>query len=276
MNALKKMMAMKDPRDYQLMNLFCMLFYGLIWLKFDLNPWWLCCILLTAFVTQVVATRLWKLPRLEWRSAMISGLSLCLLMRCPSLSLSLGLAAAAILSKFIFRWNNKHIFNPTNFALALGLLATNQMTISPGQWGHGAIFAFFLLCMGLFVSNKACRHDVSIAFLATYALGLVAFTVYTNGSFDLVAEKLQTGSLLIFTFFMISDPRSTADSRWGRVIFGVSVALLGLYLQLAQHYPGGLMVSLASLSLMTPFLDRLLPGTRFEWNTANPKAAAST
>jgi Na+-translocating ferredoxin:NAD+ oxidoreductase RnfD subunit len=41
---------------------------------------------------------------------------------------------------------------------------------------------------------------------------------------------LQSGSLLIFAFFMISDPRTTPDSRLGRCVFAISVALLGHYL----------------------------------------------
>lgn len=254
-----------DPRNHQIMVLVSMLLYGLIWLKFDLNIGWLALILLTAMVSQIVATKIWKLPRLEWRSALISGLSLCILMRCQSLPISLGLIAAAIFSKFIFRWNDKHIFNPTNFALALGILI-GQVTINPGQWNNGAFLAFFVLCMGIFVSNKACRSDVSLAFLLTYAVTLFAYTAWTNESFSMPLQKLQTASLLIFTFFMISDPRSTPNSRIGRVVFGCMAALIGLYLQLGHGIKAGLILSLAGLSVTTPLLDRLFPGEKFYWN----------
>lgn len=257
-----------DPRNYQLMVLFSMLIYGLVWLKFDLNVLWLACILLTAFVTQVVATRFWKLPRFEWRSAIISGLSLCLLMRCPSLSLSLLLASLAILSKFLFRWNDKHIFNPTNFALALGVLVTDQVSIDPGQWGNGALLAFFIACMGIFVSNKACRIDVSLAFFLTYALSLFVYTTWIGEALTVPIQKLQTGSLLIFTFFMISDPRTTPNSRLGRIVFGSVIALAGIYLQLAQGIKAGLIISLVFLSVLTPLIDLLLPGQKFYWTKA--------
>lgn len=245
-----------------------MLIYGLVWLKFDLNVLWLACILLTAFVTQIVATRFWKLPRFEWRSAIISGLSLCLLMRCPSLSLSLLLASLAILSKFLFRWNDKHIFNPTNFALALGVLVTDQVSIDPGQWGNGALLAFFIACMGIFVSNKACRIDVSLAFFLTYATSLFVYTTWIGEPLTTPIQKLQTGSLLIFTFFMISDPRTTPDSRLGRIIFGSVIALVGIYLQLAQGIKAGLIISLVFISVLTPLIDFLLPGQKFYWTKA--------
>lgn len=271
---MKKISIMKDPRDHQIMVLASMLVYGLVWLKFQLNILWLTLILLTALISQVAATKIWKLPRFEWKSAMISGLSLCILMRCPSLPISLSLIAMAILSKFIFRANDKHIFNPTNFALALGILF-GQITIDPTQWQNGPFLAFFVLCMGVFVSNKACRTDVSLSFLLTYTACLFAYTFWSGESLDFPLKKLQTASLLIFTFFMISDPRSTPNARWGRIIFGGTVALLGIYLQLAHGIKAGLILSLVFLSVMTPVLDRFLPGEKFEWNKESAAAKVS-
>lgn len=264
---------MRDPRNHQIMVLFSMLIYGLVWLKFDLNIAWLALILLTALVSQVLATRLWKLPRFEWRSALISGLSLCILMRCPSLPISVALIALAIFSKFIFRWNDKHIFNPTNIALAVGILL-GQVTINPGQWNNGAALAFFILCMGIFVSNKACRTDVSLAFLLTYAGIQFGYTAYMNESFSIPLQKMQTASLLIFAFFMISDPRSTPNARLGRIIFGCMAALAGAYIQIALGNKAGLILSLAGLSITTPLIDKLLPGEKFFWT--KPTEAKTT
>jgi len=34
-------------------------------------------------------------------------------------------------------------------------------------------------------------------------------------------HRLESGSLLLFTFFMISDPKTTPDSRIGRIAFAV-------------------------------------------------------
>lgn len=256
----------RDPRDFQLMVLGSMLIYGLFWLQFDLNILWIAAILATALLTQFVGTRLWKLPRFEWRSALISGLSLSILMRCPSLPLSLALASIAILSKFVFRWQGKHIFNPTNFALVVGILGTSLVSVNPGQWGNGAILAFFIACMGTFVTNKACRTDVSLAFFATYALTLFAYTLWLGDSLSTPVKRLQTGSLLIFTFFMISDPKSTPNAKAGRVIFGVCIALLGIYLQLAHGIAAGLLISLTFFSLATPLIDAFFRAEKFEWH----------
>ncbi|HWU44367.1 MAG TPA: RnfABCDGE type electron transport complex subunit D [Bdellovibrio sp.] len=260
---MKNTSFMTDARNHQIMVLTNMLIYGLVWLKFQLNVLWIVLILLTALATQYVATKVWKLPRFEWKSAMISGLSLSILMRCPSLPISLGLAIAAILSKFIFRWNDKHIFNPTNFALALGIL-TGVVTIDPTQWQNGPFLAFFVLCMGIFVCNKACRTDVSLSFLLTYAVCLFAYSAWVGEDWGVPFHKLQTASLLIFTFFMISDPRSTPNSKVGRLVFGGVIAALGLYLQIT-YGKTGLILSLVALSITTPLLDHIFPGEKFHW-----------
>lgn len=266
----------KDPRNYQIMVLVSMLIYGLVWLKFNLNILWLALILSVALLSQFAASKIWKSksPRFEWRSALISGLSLCILMRCDSLPISLALISLAIFSKFIFRWGGKHIFNPTNLALAVGILLS-VVTINPGQWANGPALAFFVLCMGIFVSNKACRTDVSFAFLGTYTLIIFANAILNDRSLEEPLMRLQTASLLIFTFFMISDPRSTPDAKVGRIIFGVSTAVFGAYLQLAHGLKPGLVLSLALMSMTTPLVDYFFKGEKFYWNK-NQELEAST
>lgn len=254
----------KDARNHQIMVLASMLIYGLVWLKFDLNILWLAIILGTALGSQFVATKLWKLSRFEWKSALISGLSLCILMRCDSLVISLLLITLAIVSKFIFRWNDKHIFNPTNLALAVGILS-GVVRIDPGQWANGPSLAFFVLCMGIFVSNKACRSDVSFSFLSVYTATLFAYTILSGGSLEEPIKRLQTASLLIFTFFMISDPRSTPNARGGRILFGIGTAALGLYMQLGLGMKTGLVLSLVFMSITTPVWDYFFKGEKFVW-----------
>ncbi|PYO55606.1 MAG: Na+-transporting NADH:ubiquinone oxidoreductase, subunit NqrB, partial [Candidatus Rokuibacteriota bacterium] len=72
-------------------------------------------------------------PGFDPRSALISGLSLCLLLRTNSLTLAVLTAALAIASKFVLRVGGKHVFNPTNFALVAMMLLTGAVWVSPGQ-----------------------------------------------------------------------------------------------------------------------------------------------
>ena len=73
---------------------------------------------------------------------------------------------------------------------------------------------------------------------------------------------------MIFAFFMISDPRTTPDSRLGRFLFAVSVAALAHYLAFFMQMRPALYVALIALSPLTLLIDRILPAERFAWTPA--------
>jgi Na+-translocating ferredoxin:NAD+ oxidoreductase RnfD subunit len=66
---------------------------------------------------------------------------------------------------------------------------------------------------------------------------------------------------------MISDPKTTPDSRIGRILFAIIVAAGAAYVQFGLYRTNGLLWSLAVCSIITPLIDRLLPGTKYEWNS---------
>ena len=82
---------MTDPRLYQIGTLASLLIYGMGWLDFDVTPSRVLLLLSTVLVTQAVCDRLTAGPAragrhlqmfaTSARSALISGLSLCLLLR---------------------------------------------------------------------------------------------------------------------------------------------------------------------------------------------------
>jgi len=148
-----------DPRIYQIATLGCLLAYGIGWLGFDVEPRTAAIILGTVLVAQATAAHVTR-TRFEPRSALISGLSLCLLLRTGSPELAAAAAVLAIAGKFLLRVGRKHVFNPTNGALIAMLLLTDQVWVSPGQWGSTAIFAFLLASAGGLVVNRAARADV--------------------------------------------------------------------------------------------------------------------
>ncbi|MGB3627423.1 MAG: RnfABCDGE type electron transport complex subunit D, partial [Henriciella sp.] len=80
-------------------------------------------------------------------------------------------------------------------------------------------------------------------------------------------HQLSSGTLLVFTFFMITDPRSTPDSRAGRILFAAAVAALTAWFIIGPNVRAAPLMALAALSLLTPILDRLLPASRFQWGT---------
>src|SRR6185295_14923363 len=91
------------------------------------------------------------------RSALISGLSLCLLFRTNRAALAILAAVLTIAGKFLIRYRGKHVFNPTNGGIVAMLLLSSQVWVSPGQWGAPAFFAFLMACAGSLVVNRAAR-----------------------------------------------------------------------------------------------------------------------
>jgi enediyne biosynthesis protein E5 len=258
---------MADPRLYQIGTLASLLVYGIGWLEFDITPARAVLLLATALATQWVCGRLFGGPpfRSGARSALISGLSLCLLLRTNRVELAALAAAITIAGKFLIRVRGKHLFNPTNGGIVAMLLLTGQVWVSPGQWGAAAFLGFLLACAGTLVVTRAARSDVTFAFIAAYGALVLGRSLYLGEPLAIPFHRLQSGALLLFAFFMISDPKTTPDSSAGRVLFAALVAFGGWYVQFRLFRTNGLLWSLAACSLLVPAIDRLVPAKRYQW-----------
>jgi Na+-transporting NADH:ubiquinone oxidoreductase subunit NqrB len=257
--------ARRDPRFFQIAALAGLLAYGMAFRGFDVGPIRVALILGAAIASQYACTRIFRLPSFDPKSALISGLSLCLLLRAGDPRLAVLAAALAVTSKFLLRWNGKHVFNPTNFAIAALLLWTDGAWVSPGQWGSAAFFAFLIACAGILVVTRAERADVTAAFLAAWLLLLFGRSLWLGEPMAIPVHRLESGALLLFAFFMISDPRTTPDSRSGRILFAALVAVGAWYIQFRLFRTNGLIWSLAFSSLFVPLIDAVLPGPRHSW-----------
>lgn len=262
-----------DPRWCQIASLSSLLLWGSTVLGFDASPFRIAAILGTALLTQLLATALSRLPSFEWKSALISGLGLCFLLRSDTIWLILLGAVLAIGSKFVIRWRGKHVFNPTNFAIVLLLATTDRVWVSAGQWGSAAFLAFFIACAGVTVVQRSRRSDVTFAFLAAWSGLQLARALWLGDPLSIPLHRLENGAMLIFAFFMISDPKTTPDSRAGRILFAALVAAGGFWIQYALYRTNGLLWSLAACSPLVPFIDRLLPAARFHWGGTGPLSA---
>jgi hypothetical protein len=296
---------MRDPRHYQILVLGALLAYGLFRLDLEVRAGQALAMAAAALATQLACTRLLagrqrlglgslaasdrhdgglaaacadngglsavSPPRFDPKSACISALSLCLLLRTDRLWLAVAAAVAAIASKFVVRCRGKHLFNPTNFGLvALMVASGGRVWVSPGQWGSAALFAFLVLCLGGLVVNRAARSDVTYAFLAAYGSVLLGRALWLGQPLAIPLHQAASGAFLIFTFFMISDPKTTPDSRAGRILFACLVAVGAGWAQFALYRPTGLLLSLACLAPLVPLLDRLLPGRTYRWPAPRP------
>jgi Na+-transporting NADH:ubiquinone oxidoreductase subunit NqrB len=285
-------MLFKDARDYQILFLSGFLFLGILtrdWtLRLDfIGVLFLSCLLTQAFLSLLVNAiegqnsqytpqypydnQFYHLKNLlsisSLRSATITALGLCLLLRGNHWTTIAIAGCLAIASKFIFRFREKHFFNPANFGIIAALILTNDAWVSPGQWGTDWWYLLLFAGTGGIILKRVGRWDTSAAFLLTY-ISLEAIRNFWLGwSLDVLQHQLTSGSLLLFAFFMITDPRSIPNATISRIIWAVSIAILTFILQHSFYLSNAVFWALFILSPLTIILDSIWSASRFSWQS---------
>lgn len=254
-----------DPRILQVAFLSTFLAFVLSFRDYTLPAATMLLIVAAALGTQAILTRLLGLPSAGWLSPLISALSLCLLLRTNEPWIGALAAVLAIASKYVIRVRGKHVFNPTNFGILATILLTGGAWIAPSQWGSAALLAFAIAALGLAVAGRARRLDIAMAFLG-FHLGMKLLRVLFLGQrIEVFEHQALSGAIILFAFFMISDPRSTPDARAARIAFAFVVACVSHVLQFRFFWNDTPLWALLFVSPLTPILDRIWPHARFEW-----------
>ena len=260
--------SLRDPRYYQIVVLSLLLAYGIAVLDFGIRWQNAAVIVATALTAQFLGTVLARLPRFDPLSPLITSLSLTLLLRTDVALFAMLAAALAIGSKFLLRYRGKHIFNPANFALVGMMLVSDHAWLSSGQWGSAAIGAFVLACLGFLVLTKAKRAETTIAFVVFYAALVFGRALWLDDPFSIPLHQLQNGALLIFAFFMISDPKTTPNTALGRVLYAALVVGAAGTIQFIYYQPNGPILALIMCAPLVPLIDVLLKGRIYRWEQA--------
>ena len=256
---------LRDPRFYQIAVLGLLLCYGIAVLDFGIRWQNALAILAAAQFTQLLGAHAAGLDRFDPMSALITSMSLALLLRTDVIALAMLAAVIAIGSKFVIRFRGKHVFNPANVALVSLMLISDKAWVSSGQWGSAAIGAFALACLGFLVLTRARRSETTIAFVVAYAALLVGRALWLGDPLSIPLHQLQSGALLIFAFFMISDPKTSPNARGGRLIYGVFVASVAYTIQFVFYEPNGPILALIMSAPLVPLIDGTLQGQVYRW-----------
>ena len=260
------LLTLRDPRYYQIIVLSLLLSFGILALDFGIRWQNALAIIPTALAVQFLATRILGLSRFDPLSPLITSLSLTLLLRTDTLWLAIAAAALAIGSKFLLRYSGKHVFNPANFALVCLMLLSDHAWVSSGQWGSAALGAFVLACLGFLVLTRAKRSETTIGFLLFYAALIFARALWLGDPLSIPLHQLQNGALLIFAFFMISDPKTTPNTAIGRLLFAAIVAGVAFTIQFLYYQPNGPILALILCCPLVPVLDAIFRGRIYQWH----------
>jgi Na+-transporting NADH:ubiquinone oxidoreductase subunit NqrB len=281
-----------DARVFQFAFQIFLLLTGMFIRRFSISWTQVALTFSVAVLTQALCLRVLDLKGVGYKSALITAFGICFFLRADSLWVHPLTAVIAVLSKFVIRFRGKHLFNPSNFGVVAALLLLPGTWSAPGQWGYGFLMAAWCIALGAVVVLRAQRNDISWTFLLFY-LGMVGLHVFTRG-LEWKALWLQVnGGLLVFTFFMISDPMTIPNNRPGRVVHAALVAGAtylfqfpfypqvgrlwresseGMIAIAAQHqyHAYGLLLALFLLSPTVPLWDRLWGGSKYRWGAPSP------
>src|ERR1700758_358832 len=190
-----------------------------------------------------------------------------------------GTAAVSLLSKHVIRWRGEHIFNPSNIGLVLCFLLLGRTRAAPLDFWWGPMSAWLAIALAIIVAGgflilrrlKLLR--VAIGFWITFAvvIGILALAGHTMiarwhlgpiSGFQLWWVLITSPEVLVFLFFMITDPKTAPRSPGARLAYAISLGLLAgvLIAPTTTEYAAkvALLGSLALVSLALPFL-RLTP-----------------
>ena len=151
-----------DPRLIQIAAQTTFLVLVTTWLDFGPSLPQIATLITTAMICELARSHV-RREALNWKSALSSALSLSLLLRTANPLLWVAAAFLAIASKALIRSGGTHLFNPSAFAIVFLLLTTDQVWVSPGQWGTTIWLIGIAGTLGALVLTRVARVEIGRA-----------------------------------------------------------------------------------------------------------------
>ena len=225
-------------------------------------------------------------------SAMLTGNGIALILRVPGTAYGdwwslqgwwvfVGCAALAMASKYLIRIRGSHIFNPSNFALVVTFVALGETRADPqvlwwGPLSFGLVVAFVVILTGSVAITRRVGQGHSAA---SFWVVLAAAVAVIAASGHSITARWHVGPIsgwsywwllvtspevLVFLFFMITDPKTAPRNRSAQVVFGASVAAVGALIISTQSgefgTKVGILAGLVIICVFVRWIDRRFDG----------------
>ncbi|HEY3427245.1 MAG TPA: hypothetical protein VGK83_01110, partial [Acidimicrobiia bacterium] len=152
-------------------------------------------------------------------------------------------AAVSLATKYVLTYRGSQLFNPSNVGLVAAFLLLGSDRAEPLDfwWGppSGAMILAYsiILVGGLLITSRLQLLSMAAAFWLALAAGLglvaasghcitAAWSVRPLCGLDFWWIVMTSPEVLIFLFFMITDPKTTPARAFPRVIFGAGLGVL--------------------------------------------------
>ena len=284
----------RDPRLHVAAVIITVHVLGQVGLHFQVSVPQILAAMLTCAVLEVVITFRQSRTFVWPASAMLTGSGVALILRVVGTPADdpwnteawyvfAIVAGLSLLSKYVIRYRGSHVFNPSNIGLVVAFIVLGTSRVEPLDFWWAPMNAWMLAAYaviitgGLLITRRLKLLEMAATFWITLAacVGILAtsghcmtarwaFAPVCGGDFWRVI--VISPEVLIFLFFMITDPKTVPAGRVGRIVFGFLVAVASTLLMAPQTdefgTKVGLLAGLVVLCAVRPLLDRVLPEPR--------------
>lgn len=268
------MKLIKNIQTYQTLTLSLILTLGINLYNFDIS-------LLEVFVTFATVIILDFLfinfPRkdpsipLQFpHSGVNAWFGICFFLRSSDFLVYFFAWVLAIVAKHMIRIQGRHFFNPSNFWVVLSLILFPQYAwVNTLQWWNYSgnmtieykLVVLLIISLWLFMGIQVYKNfkyiyilELTLPSLLTHFILFFTVPYYESmSSFFLFFNA----SFFIFTFFMITDPKTIPKTRLGRIFFSISIPLTFYVLQFFINESYSLVIALFCNTILLPVIWNL-------------------
>jgi Na+-translocating ferredoxin:NAD+ oxidoreductase RnfD subunit len=284
--------SVRDPRLHVAAVIISVHVLGQVGLHFWVSIPQILAAILTCWVIEVAITFA-KSKAFVWpASAMLTGSGVALILRAVgtppdqpwstfAVEVFAIVAGLSLLSKYVIRYKGSHVFNPSNIGLVVAFIVLGSTRVEPLDfwWApltNPAMLAAYALILGggLLITRRLRLLPLAMSYWLVLAAGLAVLAVSGHSmvtrwsfapvtGFDFWRSIVFSPEVMIFLFFMITDPKTVPPGRVGRVVFGALVALVGVLFMAPQTdefgTKVGLLAGLVAISALRPVFERFFP-----------------
>jgi Na+-transporting NADH:ubiquinone oxidoreductase subunit NqrB len=162
-----------------------------------------------------------------------------------------GTAAVALLSKYVLRYRGSHVFNPSNLGLICCFVLLGPGRVEPldfwwGPMSPALALALAIIVVGGFaILTRLALLGLAMSFWIVF-VGVLAVVAATGHAMTarwhygpvegihLWTVLAFSPEILVFLFFMLTDPKTVPAGSRQRLLFGITVALVAALLVAAS------------------------------------------
>jgi Na+-translocating ferredoxin:NAD+ oxidoreductase RnfD subunit len=248
----------RDPRLHLAAVIVSLQVLGQVAFEFRLSIAQILVALLTCAVLEIgIAFRRQRV--ILWpASALLTGNGVAFILRVPGTEhgdwwsmhgwwIFAGTAAVALLSKYLITFRGRHVFNPSNFGLVLCFLLLGPERADPLEFWWGPMSAWMALALAIIVVGgfaillRLHLLHIAVGFWVAFAAGLAVLAASGHemtarwhlgpiSGWEFWHTLVFSPEVLVFLFFMITDPRTIPETARGRRAYAVGIGLLAVLL----------------------------------------------